>query len=80
MVTMSNRPRRTDRANATEDLRATSDSIRSDVRRLDAVEEQKERLAPDDPATDRLSGEAVELAEQIERQTKAERQIVRDIR
>jgi hypothetical protein len=76
---MKDRPSSTDRANAEQDLRATSDSIRSDARRLDAIEAQKGGLAPEDPDADRLSAEAVEVAERIERQAKAERQIVRDI-
>jgi hypothetical protein len=76
---MKDRPSSTDRANAEQDLRATSDSIRSDARRLDAIEAQKGSLAPEDPDADRLSAEAVEVAERIERQAKAERQIARDI-
>jgi hypothetical protein len=79
MTTMKNRASSTDRANAEQDLRATSDSIRADARRLAAVEDQKEHLEPGDPETERLSSEAVELAERITHQTKAERQIVRDI-
>ena len=76
---MKDRCSSTDRANAEQDLRATSDSIRADARRLEAVEAQKEGLEPEDPETDRLSSEAVELAERITHQAKAERQIVRDI-
>ncbi len=75
---MSDRRPARDQRDAVEDLRATADSIRDDVRRLDAVEQQKERLRPDDPEADRLSSEAVDLAGRIERQTKAERQIARN--
>ena len=37
---MKDRLSSTDRANAEQDLRATSDSIRADARRLDAIEAQ----------------------------------------
>ena len=76
---MKDRPSSTDRANAEQDLRATSDSIRADARRLEAIEAQKADLAAEDPDADRLSAEAVELAERIELQAKAEQQIARDI-
>jgi ABC-type transporter Mla subunit MlaD len=64
---------------ATEDLRATGDSIRSDIRRLAGVEEVKRGLDADDPEVDRLSDEAVNLATRIARQTKAERQLSDEI-
>jgi hypothetical protein len=64
---------------ATEDLRATGDSIRSDIQRLAGVEEVKRSLDADDPEVDRLSEEAVGLATGIARQTKAERQLSDEI-
>jgi hypothetical protein len=67
------------RGEAIEDLRATSDSIRADVSRLATIEGEKLALDPGDPLTDRLSAEAVDLADRIQRQTKAERQIAREI-
>jgi|tagenome__1003787_1003787.scaffolds.fasta_scaffold19517394_2 hypothetical protein len=70
----------TARSDAVEDLRATSDSIRADVSRLASIEGEKVRLDPGDPLTDRLSAEAVDLADRIQRQTKAEREIAREIR
>jgi regulator of protease activity HflC (stomatin/prohibitin superfamily) len=79
MTTMKDRLSSTDRANAEQDLRATSDSIRADARRLDAIEAQKGELSPGDPEADHLSADALELAERIEHQAKAERQITRDI-
>jgi hypothetical protein len=62
-----------------EDLKATEDSIRSDLRRLTDVEERKSRLDPADPRVDTLSDEAVELAEAIHRKTRAERQLSEDV-
>ena len=63
----------------TQDLKATEDSIRSDMRRLSNVEAEKRSLAADDPRVDALSDEAVELAARIHRQTKAERQLSDEI-
>jgi hypothetical protein len=68
-----------DQSAAQEDLKATGDSIRADVRRLSSVEEVKRHLDADDPQVDRLSDEAVDLATRIERQTKAERQLSEEI-
>jgi hypothetical protein len=79
MMTMNERRSRADRANAEQDLRATSDSIRADARRLELIEDEKTRLAPEDGETDRLSAEAVEVADRIARQARAERQIAREI-
>jgi hypothetical protein len=62
-----------------QDLKATTDSILEDLRRLEAVEDEKQHLDAEDPATDRLSAEAVELAGRIERETKAEQQLAREI-
>ena len=76
---MNDRRSRADRANAEQDLRATSDSIRADARRLELIEDEKTRLAPEDGETDRLSAEAVEVADRIARQARAERQIAREI-
>ncbi len=60
---------------AAEDLRATGDSIRADVRRLASVEEVKRGLDAEDPEVDQLSDEAVGLADRIARQARAERQL-----
>jgi hypothetical protein len=58
-----------------QDLHATEDSIRSDLRRLTAVEAEKQSLAADDPKVDALSDDAVRLAERILKQTRAEQQL-----
>ncbi len=65
---------------AEEDLKATEDAIDADVRRLADVESAKRRLDIGDPAVDRLSDEAVDLAERIHQEARAERQLSRDIR
>jgi hypothetical protein len=72
-------PSPADQEAATEDLRATGDSIRSDIRRLASVEEVKRGLDAGDPEVDRLSDEAVGLANRIARQTRAERQLSDEI-
>jgi hypothetical protein len=64
---------------AVEDLRATGDSIRADVGRLASVEELKRGLDAEDPQVDRLSDEAVGLADRIARQARAERQLSDEI-
>ena len=64
---------------AFDDLRSTSESICVDVRRLERIEEQKLTLGRGDEALAQLSTDAVELAERIERQARAERQIVHEI-
>jgi hypothetical protein len=77
-------PNRPDDANRSqehvrEDLKATADSIRTDVGRLTAIEDAKQTLDAEDPAIDRLSDEAVALADRIGRQTRGERQLSEDL-
>ena len=64
---------------ARQDLRATADSIRSDVGRLGAIEDAKQALDAEDPAVDRLSEEAIALADRISRQTRVERQLSEEL-
>jgi hypothetical protein len=65
---------------AEQDLRATVDAVRHDAQRLAELEDEKAALAPDDPAVDRLSDEAVRVGERIAHETRAERQLGKDIR
>ena len=60
-------------------LHATEDSIRVDLARLTSVEDTKTTLKPGDPKVDRLSAEAVELADGISRKAHAERELGRDL-
>ena len=71
--------RASDEPTAEQDLRATADAIRSDLRRLAAVEDDKQRLHPADARIDELSDEAVALADRIQRETRAERQLADEI-
>jgi hypothetical protein len=64
---------------AEEDLRATTDSIRADLSRLATVESAKSARDAEDPEVDRLSDEAVELADRIGRQVRVERQLSDEI-
>jgi hypothetical protein len=74
------RPRSTsDEAAAEEDLRSTGDSIEADLRRLATVEADKRTLDAEDPLIDRLSEEAVRLADRIAHETRAERQLSEEI-
>ncbi|HEV7810182.1 MAG TPA: hypothetical protein VGO64_06270 [Candidatus Limnocylindrales bacterium] len=68
------------RTAAEQDLRATADAVRDDLRRLGAVESEKIALAPEDPKVDDLSDEAVRLAERIRRETAVEREIGKELR
>jgi hypothetical protein len=62
-----------------QDLRATEDSVRADAKDLASIETAKARLDPGDPQVDRLSAEAVELADQLARKTRAQRELARDL-
>jgi hypothetical protein len=62
-----------------QDLKATGDSIRMDLSHLAGVEADKRALDPKDPAVDRLSEVAVDLADRIARKTRAERELSTDI-
>jgi hypothetical protein len=66
-------------ADADEDLRATSDAIQADLRQLAAIEGEKETLDPREPRMDRLSEEAVRLADRIAREARAERALADEI-
>lgn len=70
------RPRRAERE---QDLRATSDAIRQDADRLAAIETEKQGLPPGDPRLDDLSDAAVAAADRINHETRAERQLVREL-
>jgi hypothetical protein len=63
-----------------EDLRATSDSIREDIDRLTALEDEKDGLDPADPRMDAVSTEAVEIADRIQREARMERELSRELR
>ncbi len=66
-------------SDAEQDLRATAESIRTDIGRLAVLEDEKLALDPQDPRVDRASDEAVRLADRIARETRAERQLSREI-
>ena len=73
-------PRSWRRRAAEQDLRATNDAVRFDAERLAALESEKSAIDADDPALDQLSDEAVRLGDRIARETRAERQLGREIR
>ena len=56
-----------------EDLDATSDSLKSDARRLFDIEDTKEHLDIDDPKLDELSKQAELLARDIQQKSRIER-------
>ena len=64
---------------AAQDLRATVDAIRADLGRLALIEDEKQALDPADPRVDAASDEAVELADRIARETRAQRQLGREL-
>jgi len=58
------------------DLRATSDDLGADARRLEELEEEKRRLDPKDPRMKTLSAEAERLARRIVVKAAAEKELV----
>jgi hypothetical protein len=62
-----------------QDLRATEDSVQADAAELAAIEKKKSELDPGDPKVDRLSADAVELADQLTRKTRAQRDLAGDL-
>lgn len=64
---------------AAQDLKATAASIRTDIGRLAVLEDEKLALDPADPRVDAASDEAVRLADRIARETRAERQLSREV-
>jgi len=76
-----NKPRNDQGKRAAEqDLKATADSIRVDIGRLAALEDEKMALDPEDPRVDRVSDEAIDLADRIQREVRVERQLAKEIR
>ena len=72
-------PRSARDSERTEDLRATTDSIRQRLKRLLAIETEKRSLPAHDPRLDQLSNAAVEEADRIAWETRAERQLADDL-
>jgi hypothetical protein len=58
------------------DLRATSDDIAADARRLKAIEDEKGTLAVDDPRLPGLSQEGEDLAAEMAHKTRVESALV----
>jgi chromosome segregation ATPase len=61
-----------ERSQAEEDLRATSEALRSDATRLAELEDAKLGLDPADPRVDQASAEVVQLASEIKDKSEAE--------
>ena len=61
------------------DLRATNDAVQSDAQQLAELEAEKATMKADDPALDRVSEEAVRLAERIGHETRVERELGSEI-
>jgi chromosome segregation ATPase len=61
-----------ERSQSEQDLRATTEAIRSDATRLAEMEDAKLGLDPDDPQMDQMSVEAQRLASGIKDKSEAE--------
>jgi len=59
-----------------DQLRATTDDIKSDADELRSLEEQKASLEPNDPRQDVLAQRVVELAHDLVPKAAAQREIV----
>ena len=57
------------------DLRATTEDIAAEAARLKQIEDEKSRLAPDDPRLLSLSEESEEIARRLVPKTVAEREM-----
>jgi len=62
-----------------DDLRATSENVAADAQRLQAIEQEKSKLAVDDARLVELSAEAERLAKRLVPKTQAEREIVEEV-
>ena len=62
-----------------DDLRATTDAIEADATRLAAIEARKGSLTPHDPLLAELSDAAVDLADRIAAETRAERGLTEEL-
>ena len=62
-----------------DDLRATSENVAADAERLQAIEQEKSKLAVDDARLVELSAEAEQLAKRLVPKTQAEREIVEEV-
>ncbi len=60
---------------ADDDLRATTDDIAADARRLEEIETEKGRMDPADPRAAELAAEGERLAREILPKTIAQREI-----
>ena len=58
-----------------DDFRATAEDIAQDARQLEAIEDEKLSIDPDDPRARSLSARAEELAEELYRKSLAERDL-----
>jgi hypothetical protein len=58
-----------------DDFRATAEDIAQDARQLEAIEDEKREIDPDDPRARSLSARAEELAEELYRKSLAERDL-----
>jgi hypothetical protein len=62
-----------------EDLAATSESLQGDAERLVDIENEKQALDARDPRVDTLSMEAENLAVQIQRKSRIERDLAGEL-
>jgi hypothetical protein len=63
-----------------DDLRATSDAIVTDIRRLAVLEEEKRPIDPADPALIGVSERVAEVARRLDRESAAERELSVELR
>jgi hypothetical protein len=69
-----------DRGAIEQDLKATANAIEADLGQLTSVEREKESLDGADPRVDDLSERAVDLADRILKEARAERQLGEELR
>ena len=62
-----------------DDLRATSDALLTDLRRLTALEEEKRPIEPDDPRLEEISAKVADVARRVEREGELEHELSREV-
>jgi hypothetical protein len=63
-----------------DDLRATSDSIVSDIKRLAVLEEEKRPIDAGDPRLVEVSARVAEVARRVERESEVEHRLSLDLK
>ena len=62
-----------------DDIKATADDIATDAAKIEAIESEKARMAPDDPRLVALAEESERLAARVAKKTRVETALVNEV-